>query len=75
MSYELVSRTLAYVSCMFVMSLFTTSMALAAIQAGLLAPLHGPPVLTAQAVKAKAVTGGWTIRDGEMANAETAKKI
>lgn len=75
MSHELVSRALAYVSCMFAMSLFTTSMALAAIQVGLLTPSHRPPVLTAQAVKAKPVPSAWVTRTGTMANAEEAKKI
>lgn len=39
MQYDLVSRALAYVSCLSTMSLFMTSMAIAAINVGKTAPL------------------------------------
>lgn len=39
MQYELVSRALAYVSCLSTMSLFMTSMAIAAINVGKTQPL------------------------------------
>ncbi|HVZ03718.1 hypothetical protein [Hyphomicrobium sp.] len=39
MQYELVSRALAYVSCLSTMSLFMTSMAIAAINVGKVHPL------------------------------------
>lgn len=40
MQYELVSRALAYVSCLSTLSLFMTSMAIAAVHVG-----KGPPSL------------------------------
>jgi len=39
MQYEFVSRALAYVSCLSTMSLFMTSMAIAAINVGKTAPV------------------------------------
>jgi hypothetical protein len=39
MQYELVSRALAYVSCLSTISLFMTSMAIAAVNVGKSAPL------------------------------------
>jgi hypothetical protein len=39
MQYELVSRALAYVSCLSTMSLFMTSVAIAAINVGRVHPL------------------------------------
>ena len=39
MQYELVSRTLAYISCLSTMSLFMTSMAIAAVNVGRVHPL------------------------------------
>ena len=38
MHYELVSRALAYVSCLSTMSLFATSMAIAAVNVGKVRP-------------------------------------
>jgi hypothetical protein len=43
MQYELVSRALAYVSCLSTMSLFMTSMAIAAINVGKIHPLLACP--------------------------------
>ena len=39
MHYELVSRALAYVSCLSTLSLFMTSMAIAAVNVGKVRPL------------------------------------
>ena len=39
MQYELVSRALAYVSCLSTLSLFMTSMAIAAVNVGKVRPL------------------------------------
>lgn len=46
MHYDLVSRALAYVSCMTAMSLFATSMAIAAINVG-----KAPPSLACSTSK------------------------
>ena len=54
MPYELVSRALAYVSCLCTLSLFATSMAIAAVNVGKVRPACGLPACTAVAVKAKA---------------------
>ena len=53
MHYELVSRALAYVSCLSTLSLFATSMAIAAVNVGKVRPLAScsPSVCTATAVK------------------------
>ena len=55
MQYELVSRALAYVSCLSTMSLFMTSMAIAAINVGKTAPLLACP--------AHACTAGVVVAD------------
>ena len=54
MHYELVSRALAYVSCLATMSLFATSMAIAAVNVGKARALNSckPTVCSAIAVKA-----------------------
>lgn len=39
MQYELVSRTIAYISCLSTMSLFMTSVAIAAVNVGKVRPL------------------------------------
>jgi len=46
MQYDLVSRALAYVSCLSTMSLFMTSMAIAAINVGRASPLPFCPTHT-----------------------------
>ncbi len=53
MHYELVSRALAYVSCLSTLSLFATSMAIAAVNVGKARPPSScsPMVCTATAVK------------------------
>jgi hypothetical protein len=43
MQYELVSRALAYVSCLSTLSLFMTSMAIAAINVGKVRPVSCAP--------------------------------
>ncbi len=55
MHYELVSRALAYVSCLSTMSLFATTMAIAAVNVGKVRPANScsPLVCTATAVKPK----------------------
>ena len=55
MHYELVSRALAYVSCLATMSLFATTMAIAAVNVGKVRPPTScsPLVCTATAVKSK----------------------
>ena len=40
MQYEVVSRALAYVSCFSTLSLFLTSVAIAAVNVGNVRPLH-----------------------------------
>ena len=52
MHYELVSRALAYVSCLSTMSLFATSMAIAAVNVG---KLH-PPTACSPSVCAASLT-------------------
>ena len=49
MQYELLSRALAYASCLSTMSLFATSMAIAAVNVGKLKPPHpcGPAACAA----------------------------
>ncbi len=63
MHYDLVSRTLAYVSCLSSMSLFATSMAIAAVNVGR-APLpsacNGPACVAALAKPQRAEFGGLT---------------
>lgn len=46
MHYDLVSRALAYVSCMTALSLFATSMAIAAVNVG-----RAPPSLACSSAK------------------------
>ena len=55
MHYELVSRALAYVSCLATMSLFATSMAIAAFNVGKVRPAGSCSSMacTATAVKPK----------------------
>jgi hypothetical protein len=43
MQYELVSRALAYVSCLSTISLFMTSMAIAAVNVGKVRPVSCAP--------------------------------
>ncbi|MEQ1670586.1 MAG: hypothetical protein ABL893_07000 [Hyphomicrobium sp.] len=64
MHYDLVSRALAYVSCLTSMSLFATSMAIAAINVGR-APSHAcssPACAAAQVHPAAAQFGGLVSR-------------
>ncbi|AGK57947.1 hypothetical protein HYPDE_31363 [Hyphomicrobium denitrificans 1NES1] len=49
MQYELVSRALAYVSCLSTISLFMTSMAIAAVNVGKVPPLLFCPTHTCAA--------------------------
>lgn len=52
MPYEMLSRALAYVSCLSTMSLFATSMAIAAVNVGKLrVPACSPATCTELAVK------------------------
>ena len=63
MHYDLVSRTLAYVSCLSTMSLFATSMAIAAVNVGRVPPptvCHGPACVAALAKPADMQFGGLT---------------
>jgi hypothetical protein len=62
MPYEALSRALAYVSCLSTMSLFATSMAIAAINVGKLNPPHacGPAVCAAHAAVPADPFGGLT---------------
>ena len=53
MPYEAVSRALAYVSCLFTMSLFATSMAIAAVNVGGLKPSNRCPPLACTATVQK----------------------
>lgn len=64
MHYELVSRALAYVSCLTSMSLFATSMAIAAVNVGRLPPsaCHGAACVAAQAKPSDAQFGGLVSR-------------
>lgn len=60
MHYELVSRALAYVSCLSTMSLFATSMAIAAVNVGRLPPTacHGPACVATHAKSTDKQFGG-----------------
>lgn len=63
MSYDLVSRTLAYISCLTSMSLFATSMAIAAVNVGrvsLPSICHGSGCAAALSKPAGAEFGGLT---------------
>lgn len=52
MPYEMLSRALAYVSCLSTMSLFATTMAIAAVNVGKIKPpICGPTVCAAIAAK------------------------
>ncbi len=60
MTYEALSRALAYASCLSSMTLFATSMAIAAVHVGSLSPpgACGPTACTALAVQAGGLSPG-----------------
>lgn len=60
MTYEALSRALAYASCLTSMTLFATSMAIAAVNVGSLSPpgACGPTACTTLAVQADGLSPG-----------------
>ncbi len=60
MPYEILSRALAYASCLSTASLLATSMAIAAVNVGKLKPPCGPQACTAVAAAPADPFGGLT---------------